>query len=430
METPNVRKLLEEGKIDEALKIAGKGDIEILDGKAKKFYENKDFLQTIKILDGLLKINPKEVLTHYNKGIVYTQQEKFQKAIEYYTKAIELDPKVTEVYNNRGSVYDDLNEPQKAIEDYTKAIELDPKNAKVYSNRGIIYFKLKEFQKAIEDYTKAIEFNPNNPSAYNNLGNVYFKLKEFQKAIEDYTKAIELDIKLAVVYNNRGMVYFEQEKFQKAIEDYTKAITLKDELPDEGLNAYFFRGKAYYKFGKENNTKKYSRKAELDFRRAIRLNPESGEAYNWSGVILTEINDLVGAESCFSKAIKCNPKNQIFRENLKKVRREQKGNIMDWWGWWFEDSNSKKCVGCALIIVFSFFLYTALIKTIILSMSVDWPDIALIGLLLFLLIVPDLKKGEAGPFNFEMGGVDMKNKSTKKTVYELSEPEKLDYKLS
>jgi len=70
-------------------------------------------------------------------------------------EAIEIDPKLADAYCNRGGVYMEKGRYDRAIADQTKAIEIDPKFALAYYNRGISYYFEKKYDKCWQDFKKA-----------------------------------------------------------------------------------------------------------------------------------------------------------------------------------------------------------------------------------------------------------------------------------
>ncbi len=98
-----------------------------------------------------------EARQHYNKGVEYGQQGRFDDAIAEYSKAIELDPSLAEAYSNRGDAYRALGEIQRAIADYAEAIRLNPQDAGAYAGRALAYTALGKDREAEDDFEKAVE---------------------------------------------------------------------------------------------------------------------------------------------------------------------------------------------------------------------------------------------------------------------------------
>ena len=127
-----------------------------------------------------------------NRGNMYLQEGKYDKAIADYSKAIEFNPKDTEAYNARGYLHILTHEYSKAISDASMAIQIDPTYANAYDTRAEAYWNMGEYDKAIAYSNKAIELNANEAYYYRNRG-IAYKLKgEYDEAIVDLQKCIEL----------------------------------------------------------------------------------------------------------------------------------------------------------------------------------------------------------------------------------------------
>ena len=75
-------------------------------------------------LDQVLKLSPKNVYAHYNKGNAYMLQGDYTSAISCYTSAIELKPDLAEAYYNRGLMYMRMGNKSMGVSDLSKAGEL------------------------------------------------------------------------------------------------------------------------------------------------------------------------------------------------------------------------------------------------------------------------------------------------------------------
>lgn len=126
-----------------------------------------------------------KALAHYESG----RGTKLQKTIDYLNEAIRLNPDFADAYIQRGIVYADMKKYQRAIMDYDKAIILKlrdrsstPNRATAYNNRGSAYGNLGEHDKAIRDYNTAIRLNPDEAVYYNDKGSAYGKHGEYDRA--------------------------------------------------------------------------------------------------------------------------------------------------------------------------------------------------------------------------------------------------------
>ena len=75
-------------------------------------------------LDKALKLSPKNVYAHYNKGNIYMLQGDYTSAISCYTTAIQLKPDLAEAYYNRGLMYLRMGNKTLGVADLSQAGEL------------------------------------------------------------------------------------------------------------------------------------------------------------------------------------------------------------------------------------------------------------------------------------------------------------------
>ena len=83
-----------------------------------------------------------------------------ENAAAYYTEYLRNNPTNSAVYSNRGNVWQEEGKLDKALEDYTEAIRLDPKLVTAYNSRGTLWEQTGELDKAMKDYDEAIRLDP------------------------------------------------------------------------------------------------------------------------------------------------------------------------------------------------------------------------------------------------------------------------------
>lgn len=177
------------------------------------------------------------------------------------------------------------NDYQAAIEHYSRAIEMSPFEVSSYYNRGIAQYRLGNDKEAMRDFDKVIILDARISTAYVYRGLCRMKGGEYKEALTDYQKALEFNPKDASIHNNLAWLYAtaKDEKFQdklKALEDAVKAAELSNEKNAEILDTlarvYFINGK---------------------------------------------INEAI---ETVKKAMKLEPNNERFKENLKEFERAMK----------------------------------------------------------------------------------------------------------
>jgi tetratricopeptide (TPR) repeat protein len=129
---------------------------------------------------------------YYSKGLDWSEQKDYDKAIANFTAAITLDPNKAYYYYARGldKKYG-LKDYRGAIEDYTSAINLNPKDDAAYYARGGAKSEIKDYRGAIEDYTSAINIEPKGYYYYARGLTKKYGLKDINDANADFRKACE-----------------------------------------------------------------------------------------------------------------------------------------------------------------------------------------------------------------------------------------------
>ena len=279
-----------------------------------------------------------EVVTHFEQGNTYLEQDEYYEAIAEYTKAIELNPNFAEAYANRALASFSQKEYSLAagneygfvIADYEKAIELNPivninvVLARAYVYRGDYYFEHAlsdlDYEKAIADYTMAMKIDSlikcRRPhDIYVDMAEDSLTRQKYDEAITYLTKAMELDpqnteyynTRLAEAYHGRGVNYYEYSTDrEKAIADYTKAIELDPTNTDYYLSrAFVYDEWAYYYYdhGHSSEQRDCTNKAIADYTKVIELEPGVANYYYFRGRCYADNDDYATAITDYSRAI-------------------------------------------------------------------------------------------------------------------------------
>ena len=152
----------------------------------------------------------KKILTHFNRGVYFTQERDLGKAVQAYNKVLELEPNYVEAYNNLAIVYQEMGDLEKARLAYQKSIELNPRYEKAYNNLGILLYIQGRYEESIGAFQKALAINPHNMESYVNLGILFKKLGQMDQAIECYQKGLRINPLNPEAHYNIALLYDEQ----------------------------------------------------------------------------------------------------------------------------------------------------------------------------------------------------------------------------
>ena len=201
-----------------------------------------------------------------DKGSELFDKKKYDEAINLLNKSITLNPDNCFALFIRARAYEEVEEYDRAISDYTEVLRLDTDTSDktVYFARGDIYLIKEEYEKAISDFNEYIASDNTDADVFYSRARAYEHIEEYDRAISDYTEVLRLDPSYKLAYGHRGDVYREKKEFEKAISDYNEYIT-SDNTDAAAFNQ---RGNSYFDLGD------YSSAIE-DYNRAIKLEPKN-----------------------------------------------------------------------------------------------------------------------------------------------------------
>jgi tetratricopeptide (TPR) repeat protein len=93
------------------------------------------------------------------------------------------------------------------------------------------------------------------------------KLGQYDLAIADCDAALKLSPQAPFAFGNRGTAYLHKGQYERAIADYDRSLALFAARGSGGAEFYFCRAIAYSRLGQKD-------RADVDFRRAVRLEPD------------------------------------------------------------------------------------------------------------------------------------------------------------
>ncbi|TAM81980.1 MAG: tetratricopeptide repeat protein [Acidobacteria bacterium] len=208
-------------------------------------------------------------------GEVEEKRSNYTQALAAYKKATELQPKSEEYRLDYATELVLHWDPTVALRAFIAGVKTFPSSATLWMGLGGCYYLLGKYSEASETLLHASQMAPDNPNVYALLGLAYDAAGPFQKAIaqrfDDYVKAHAGDALSHYFYGKilldrtRGEL---QHNFDDAQQQLEKAIALNPSLPQARLE-----------MGKLLLMRRDMPAAKAEFEAAVRLDPESADAY-------------------------------------------------------------------------------------------------------------------------------------------------------
>lgn len=261
-----------------------------------------------------IKANPKDARAHFNLGVAYYNQQKYDLAAPEFQKCIQIDSgdkQAKEMFESSLGISAYLQHNYSSSADhFQNVLKINPnsdvnlflansfvqlkqypnaeaalKNYSLTSPQGKekasevlskMYMNQKRYAEAVTELKNVIEVDPKNFTGLHNLGGSYYQLKDFKNAAVYFEKAARIQ-KDALTYQLLGASYYNLGNFTEAIDNYKKSIKLESEKSDKEQNVDSL-AETHYNLAVAYNDNALFDKAAEEFGAAFKLNPKDSNA--------------------------------------------------------------------------------------------------------------------------------------------------------
>jgi tetratricopeptide (TPR) repeat protein len=269
--------------------------------KASVFYKLNDIKSSKKYYDLILadKVEKRsEIQSQALVGLANLTKDPIA-ALKLLNKAISIDPNNYLAFGGRAGIYIELNKIELAFVDTKKALSMNPNDPALYFNMGQIFANYRiNNDSAIKYFEKAIEISPQSPQndiIYTNLGAVKHGNGQFDDALSDFKKAESINPKNDILIYNMATLLSDVNRNDEALEKINIAIKINP------TDAEYYNLKGTILLSKSS-----VREAEIEFKNAIRKNPNYGGAYYNLGYLSGELDNPEQSISYYNKAVLLN----------------------------------------------------------------------------------------------------------------------------
>ena len=215
---------------------------------AKKFYDEENYEQALKIYSDMLLYSTDSDL-YVKMGNCFEKMNKSATAIEYWEKAIEVDSMNSNAFITLGNYYYKKNKLEKAISYWIASLNSMPEEPTSNLNLAVAYTMKGFHTEAFLYYDRYLKFAQDKTSEKylsiktkldknKKLGNDYLKLGVQYQSLGDNISAYKCYIrasKYCPIYSkihlNLGSLYYMDKNYEEAIKYWTNALYLDPHYP-------------------------------------------------------------------------------------------------------------------------------------------------------------------------------------------------------
>jgi tetratricopeptide (TPR) repeat protein len=127
------------------------------------------YSEALAAVDVSASLDPAYEWALYERGRIFTDQERWDEAIGAWTRYIALNGSNVDAYIYRSTAFTRLERWNDALADADRAIQLNPRSAGAVNNRGFVLHNLGRYSESISAFRRAIQLDPDNTAAWDNL---------------------------------------------------------------------------------------------------------------------------------------------------------------------------------------------------------------------------------------------------------------------
>ena len=198
-----------------------------------------------------------------------------------------------------------------ALAPFRKNVEKHPKDPKEYIALGRELANYGEPREAADVFREAISLQPQDPGAYFHLGQALTAEGDLDGAVAEYRKGISIDSKIAYAHFDLGSCLIRKGDLNGAIAEYRLGLQLQPKEADR-----------HDQMGILLLKKQDFEGAAVEFELALRYGMDIPFVHFNLGRTFEGKGDLAAAAKEYERALKEMPKNEEFREALKRVTKQ------------------------------------------------------------------------------------------------------------
>ena len=185
--------------------------------KAKKLMEEGKYDEALQVYKRMLEAY-EDAEIYYNIGYIKTAQEKYDEALIAFRRAVMINNLHARAYKQMGKVHVIMGNPEKAEEYFQKA--------------GDIFLQRDMDSEAEEAYKEVLKINPDTTNVYNSLGILYRKQRKYGEALKQYDMAIKVSPDDENILYNLGRALLDADRVDDAKNTFLRAVEVNPDFTE------------------------------------------------------------------------------------------------------------------------------------------------------------------------------------------------------
>ncbi len=202
-----------------------------------------DLHERLKCWQRVAEIDPEDSLVWNRQDIIYTELERFERALEAAEKALKLKPADSTICRNYSSGLARVGRANEAREYRRKALALsgNPSTASDWDWKAIDLWELGKVDESMDAFRNALELDPHRTSTWDHLWGVLQEQGKFLPIMRMTSRLVELFPQEAFFHSKLGTAYSANDKFEKALTSFEAALELDPMLDQTGEPALLYQ---------------------------------------------------------------------------------------------------------------------------------------------------------------------------------------------
>ncbi|GAB4282214.1 MAG: tetratricopeptide repeat protein [Marinilabiliales bacterium] len=206
----------------------------------------KKYVDGIRFFKKYLDDNPFSEDAWLQLGIMYSNNNQYEKAIESFDFGMAINPKNHAHYLNKAKSLIELNRKDEAVECLLEVTTLGEEYSELYAYIAEYFYFLDRFDLAKEYYQKTIDLDPDYEDAWYGLASINYLEKNYEESLKYIIRALDIEPDAYDFFLLKAKIHLKMHNYKEAITACRKAI--KEWKNDSEL--WLVYGDIFYNQGK------------------------------------------------------------------------------------------------------------------------------------------------------------------------------------